>query len=146
MSCALRVRGARAGVVPRAAPHPDPLPAANERAGDIEDINRRHRGRLEQYEGWGGGVRLVNGQALWEAVSEVLQDGLRRWRGLWEMWETPRFTRRFPRTVGRRALLSAAFHRPSASIARSTLLMVHADGYGLSALGVGTGGGVGSSL
>ena len=78
----------------------------------------------------------------------MLQDGLRRWRGLWKMWETPSLTGRFPRAVERRALLSAAFHRPSASIARSTLLMVHADGYGLSAavLSVDAGGGVGSSL
>jgi hypothetical protein len=83
------------------------------------------------------GVWLVKiGRRWWQAVSEVLPDGLGRWRGLWEMWETPRFIRRFPRAVERRALLSAAFHRPSASIARSTLLIVHAGGYGLFGVGV----------
>ena len=38
-----------------------------ERTGDIEDTNRGHRGRFEQYEGWGGERR-------------VKMD--RRWRGL----------------------------------------------------------------
>src|ERR1044071_4850069 len=46
------------------------------------------------------------------------------------MWETPSLTRRFPRAVERRALLSAAFHSPSASIARSPLLIVHDGGDG----------------